>query len=202
MSEEGDSAGLSSCSGGLRPLVELCVEPAGLCGRCTGVAVPLRTGDRDQDHPQRKETQKSKMAVWGGLTNSCEKKRSEKHALEHGLQYWWCTGSLWNLPGPGKADSQPPQLQGSPRATSTGFDRCSLHPGRPLRCLCDLPSCRFHFFRISAQVPHYQGGLLPPPQHTPSLFFSLLALYHYHNLILLLLLLLSRFSRVRLCATP
>ena len=30
------------CSGGLRPLVELCVEPAGLCGRCTGVAVPLR----------------------------------------------------------------------------------------------------------------------------------------------------------------
>ena len=29
-------------SGGLRPLVELCVEPAGLCVRCTGVAVPLR----------------------------------------------------------------------------------------------------------------------------------------------------------------
>ena len=25
------------CSGGLRPLVELCVEPAGLCGRCTGM---------------------------------------------------------------------------------------------------------------------------------------------------------------------
>ena len=25
-----------------RPLVELCVEPTGLCGRCTGVAVPLR----------------------------------------------------------------------------------------------------------------------------------------------------------------
>ena len=24
------------CSGGLRPLVELCVEPAGLCGRCPG----------------------------------------------------------------------------------------------------------------------------------------------------------------------
>ena len=40
--EEGNPAGLSSCSGGLRPLVELCVEPAGLCGRCTGVSVPLR----------------------------------------------------------------------------------------------------------------------------------------------------------------
>ena len=34
--------------------------------------------NRDQDHPHRKEMQKSKMAVWGGLTNSCEKKRSEK----------------------------------------------------------------------------------------------------------------------------
>ena len=36
------------------------------------------TGDRDQDHPHGKEMQKSKMAVWGGLTNSCEKKRNEK----------------------------------------------------------------------------------------------------------------------------
>ena len=36
--------------------------------------------DRDQDHPHGKEMQKSKMAVRGGLTNSCEKKkkRSEK----------------------------------------------------------------------------------------------------------------------------
>ena len=36
------------------------------------------TGDRDQDHPQEKEMQKSKMAVSGGFTNSCEKKRSKK----------------------------------------------------------------------------------------------------------------------------
>ena len=28
--------------------------------------------------PHGKEMQKSKMAVWGGLTSSCEKKRSEK----------------------------------------------------------------------------------------------------------------------------
>ena len=34
--------------------------------------------DRDQDHPHGKEMQKGKMVVWGGLTNSCEKKRSEK----------------------------------------------------------------------------------------------------------------------------
>ena len=36
------------------------------------------TGDRDQAHTHGKEMQKSKMAVWGGLTNSCEKKRSKK----------------------------------------------------------------------------------------------------------------------------
>ena len=36
------------------------------------------TEDRNQDHPQEREIQKSKMAVWGGLTNSCEKKGSEK----------------------------------------------------------------------------------------------------------------------------
>ena len=34
--------------------------------------------DRDQDHPHGKEMRKSKTAVWGGLTNSCEKKRSEQ----------------------------------------------------------------------------------------------------------------------------
>ena len=33
---------------------------------------------RQGDHPHGKEMQKSKMAVWGGLTKSCEKKRSEK----------------------------------------------------------------------------------------------------------------------------
>ena len=31
-----------------------------------------------QNHPHGKEMQKSKMAVWGGLTNSCNKKRCEK----------------------------------------------------------------------------------------------------------------------------
>ena len=34
--------------------------------------------ETDQDHPHGKEMQKSKMTVWGGLTNSCEEKRSEK----------------------------------------------------------------------------------------------------------------------------
>ena len=36
------------------------------------------TGDRNQDHPQEKEIQKSKMTIWGGFTNSSEKKKHEK----------------------------------------------------------------------------------------------------------------------------
>ena len=32
------------------------------------------TGDRDQDNHHEKEMQTSKMAVGGGLTNSCEEK--------------------------------------------------------------------------------------------------------------------------------
>ena len=36
------------------------------------------TGGSDQDHPQEKEMQKVKMVVWGSLTNSLEKKRSER----------------------------------------------------------------------------------------------------------------------------
>ena len=32
----------------------------------------------DQNYPQEIKMWKGKMVVWGGLTNSCEKKRSEK----------------------------------------------------------------------------------------------------------------------------
>ena len=42
LSEEGNSACLSNCSGCLTHLVELCVETAGFSGRRTGVSVPLR----------------------------------------------------------------------------------------------------------------------------------------------------------------
>ena len=33
---------------------------------------------QEKNHPHGKEMQKSKMAVWGGLTNSCEKTRGKK----------------------------------------------------------------------------------------------------------------------------
>ena len=48
------------------------------------------TGDGEQDHPQEKEMQKSKVAVWGGLTNSCEKKRSEKQRKKGKLYSFEC----------------------------------------------------------------------------------------------------------------
>ena len=46
---------------------------------------------RDQDHSHRKEMQKSKMAVWGGLTNSCEKKRSKKQRRKGKIEPFECT---------------------------------------------------------------------------------------------------------------
>ena len=48
------------------------------------------TGDRNQDHPQEKEMQKSRMAVWGSLTNSCEKKGSEKQKRKGKINPFEC----------------------------------------------------------------------------------------------------------------
>ena len=48
------------------------------------------TGDRDQDHPQEKEMQKSKMAVWVGITDSCEKKRSQKQRRKGKIYSFEC----------------------------------------------------------------------------------------------------------------
>ena len=42
-----------------------------------GMRFVTLSGDRDQDHLHGQEMQKGKMAVWQGLTNSCEKKRSK-----------------------------------------------------------------------------------------------------------------------------
>ena len=45
------------------------------------------TGGSDQDHLQAKEMQKGKMMVWGGLTNSCERRevkgKGEKERYTH-----------------------------------------------------------------------------------------------------------------------
>ena len=46
--------------------------------------------EMDQDHPEEKEMQKSKMAVRGGLTNSCEKKRSEKQSRKEKVYPFEC----------------------------------------------------------------------------------------------------------------
>ena len=46
--------------------------------------------NRDQDHPQEKGMQKSKMAVRGGLTNSREKKRSKKQRRKGKIHPFEC----------------------------------------------------------------------------------------------------------------
>ena len=51
------------------------------------------TGDRNQDHPQEKEMQKSKMAVWGGLKIAVErrdaKSKGEKEGYKHlNAEFW------------------------------------------------------------------------------------------------------------------
>ena len=51
----------------------------------------LRNGGGDQDHPHGKEMQTSKMAVWGGLTNSCEKKRGKKQRRKGKILASECT---------------------------------------------------------------------------------------------------------------
>ena len=51
------------------------------------------TGDRDQHHPQEKEMQKSKMAVWGGLENSREMKRSKKAKEKRKDTHIWMQSS-------------------------------------------------------------------------------------------------------------
>ena len=47
----------------------------------------LCTGDRDQDHPQEKEMQKDKMAVWGALQIAVKrrevKSKGEKERYSH-----------------------------------------------------------------------------------------------------------------------
>ena len=48
------------------------------------------TGGSDQDHPQKKEMQKGKIVVWGGLTNSCEKTRSERQRRKGKIHPFEC----------------------------------------------------------------------------------------------------------------
>ena len=48
------------------------------------------TGGSDQDHPQEKEMQKGKMAVWRGFTNSWEKKRCKRQRRKGKIYQFEC----------------------------------------------------------------------------------------------------------------
>ena len=47
-------------------------------------------GDSDQDYPQEKEMQTGKMVVWGGLTNSWEKKSLKRHRRKGKIYSFEC----------------------------------------------------------------------------------------------------------------
>ena len=55
-----------SCSGGLRPLFELCVEPTGVSGRCTGVSVPLRVVSSPTGLPSKRVRATGSSQEWTG----------------------------------------------------------------------------------------------------------------------------------------
>ena len=52
------------------------------------VTLYRRQGSRPS--PWKRNTKKRKMAVWGGLTNSCEKKRSKKQRRKGKIQASEC----------------------------------------------------------------------------------------------------------------
>ena len=60
------------------------------CLMSYGMRSVTLTGDRDQDHSHGKEMQKSKMAVWGGLTNSYEKKKRQKQRRKGKIHPFEC----------------------------------------------------------------------------------------------------------------
>ena len=45
---------------------------------------------RQGSKPSPRKMQKSEMAVWGGLTNTCEKKRSEKQRRKRKIYPFEC----------------------------------------------------------------------------------------------------------------
>ena len=73
---------MNKASGGDGIPVELfqrCCESAALNMPANLENSAVATGlEKVTFHSNPKERQKSKMAVWGGLKNSCEKKRGEK----------------------------------------------------------------------------------------------------------------------------
>ena len=60
------------------------------------------TGDSYQDHTQEKEMQKSKIAVWGGVTNICEKKRSKKQRRKEKIYPFECPFEFQRIARRGK----------------------------------------------------------------------------------------------------
>ena len=99
------------------------------------------TGWRDQDHSQGKEMQKGKIVVWGGLTNSCEKQRSERQRRKgkiypfESVQFSSVTQSCLTLCDPMNCSTPGlPVHNQFPKSTQTHVHRVgdAIQPSHPL----------------------------------------------------------------------
>ena len=128
-----------------------------------------------------------------------------------GLVHWdYLRGMGWGGRWEGFQDGEhiytPSHLSGSPQCTS---------PEHPVSCIKPGLAICFTYDILHVSMPFSHIILpLPSPTESKRLFYTSVSLllsriqgyrYHlskFHIYALLLLLLLSRFSRVRLCATP
>ena len=103
-----------------------------------------------QNHPQEKEMQKCKMVVWGGLTNSWEKKWKAKEKrkwkwnvkVSHVQLFWEPMDCPWNSPGQNTVVGSLSFLQGlfPSQGLNPGLLHCKWilyqlsHKGSPSEC--------------------------------------------------------------------
>ena len=128
--EEWNSTGLSSCSLDNRPLVELCVEPAGFSRRCTVVSLPLHLVPSPTGLP-------SKRCPSIGFISRADR---EIEVVRHVAPPTWLISnflvrpaSSWGAPGrPGTPSTQRRGID-SPVAIRRG-DGAQMKWGRDSRC--------------------------------------------------------------------
>ena len=105
------------------------------------------TEGSDQDHPEGREMKTDKMVVWGGLTESCERKRSKRQRRK---------GKIYPF---------------SSVVVSTLCDPldCST-PGLPVRHqLLEFTQTHVHWVSEAIQPSHPLSSLLLPPSIFPSI---------------------------------
>ena len=125
------------------------------------------TGGNDQDHPQEKGMQKGKTVVWGGLTNSREKKRCERQKRK-GKGKVKSLSRVWLFATPCTVAHQAPP--------SMGFSRQQYWSGLPFPSPGIFltqgsnpgpPHCRQMPYHLSHQGSPRKGKIYPSECRVP-----------------------------------